>query len=224
MPPQSSTYRVGTIVTVPTGARAVVLLSRASSLLLEDETGRHWRHFLGSSRVQWTLSYIDDVPSESHGPLPIYESAPASQTDSELDKWQGLRSFHARCPARIYTDPEGKQHYSHHVSDDVAIELAEWTWTQGRDLYDFPDLVNAGEADRLRKKYAHLSKAMQRMQVGKRIRSIRGGEIAKMFGNGNVSESYFKKALDIYRERWTMKVALRFGLNPNEVAGILMED
>jgi hypothetical protein len=153
----------GSVVATPSDRRAVVISGEKRGkkfyYQLEDEEGSRFEH------IETGLTLQDSTPAE----LAAIEEPTVK---NPLTSMMGFPKFRQQHPIRTAKLPDGKARKVQDNEDHVAFELLAWT-LDGKDLYLFPDVVEAGESDVLRTRYSSLNKGMQRMNVGNKVRGYR---------------------------------------------------
>lgn len=221
-------YPIGTIVRLPRTQvpgplwpLAVVLASTLSHVVLEDEQGVLWKwhtHFDNRPpRREIELQYplIEDekfgLLHQIWGPLPIHESAPCLQVDKR-GTYHTYREFMQANPGRVYGS-----RVSHHVNDDVAKDLAQWVLVENKDIFDFPDLAEAGESAQLRESLAGKTPGVVRMVIGNKIRGIRSRKVLNSNHSFWTYQKYLKETLDKIREEWILLLSRKYGLSIDQL-------
>jgi hypothetical protein len=153
----------GSVVATPSDRRAVVISGEKRGkkfyYQLEDEEGNRFEH------IETGLTLQDSTPAE----LAAIEEPTVK---NPLTSMMGFPKFRQQHPIRTAKLPDGKARKVQDNEDHVAFELLAWT-LDGKDLFLFPDVVEAGESDVLRTRYSSLNKGMQRMNVGNKVRGYR---------------------------------------------------
>ena len=157
-------HEPGTVVKTPSDRKAIILSAEKRGkkfyYQLEDEEGNKFEHIeTGLTVTDSTPAEIDAVEHPDNPKNPLLHAA-------------GFPKFRQLHPMQTVKMADGKSKKVQNNEDTVAMELLAWE-LEGKDIYNFPDVVHAGESGVLRTKYAHLNKGMQRMNIGNKVRGYR---------------------------------------------------